>query len=148
MSKFIWNQWKSSKQYAHSSHRNDDHHSCGYCEHTILMISIMPVATVSILFWWFSLISDEFWHETSCIWKVISLPFYVYVERKKWSMDVISVFILVWMWMCHSSHGYDDVIMSKATVSILFWWFHWFRMNFDMRPIAFERLSLYLSMYM
>jgi hypothetical protein len=41
------------------------------------------VGAVSILFWWFSLISDEFWYETSCIGKDISLPFYTYVECKK-----------------------------------------------------------------
>jgi hypothetical protein len=66
---------------------------------------------------------DEFWYEISYIRKIISLPFYAYVEYKKWSTDAILTSILVWMWPCHGNHGYDDIIMPVATVSILFWWF-------------------------
>jgi hypothetical protein len=84
---------------------------------------IMLVATVSILFWWFSLILNEFWYEISCIGKIIFIPFYTYVERQKRSTDVILASIIVWLWSCHSSHGYDDVIMRVTTMSIPFWWF-------------------------
>jgi hypothetical protein len=83
----------------------------------------MLVAAVNILFWWFLLILDEFWYEINCIRKIISLLFYAYVKHQKWSTDAILVSVLVWMWTCHSSHRQDKVIISMATVSILFWWF-------------------------
>jgi hypothetical protein len=51
--------------------------SLDYCEHIVLMIS------------------DEFWHETSCIGMIISLIFYAYVERQKRSPDAILMSVLV-----------------------------------------------------
>jgi hypothetical protein len=43
----------------------------------------MSVATVSTLFQRFSLILDEFLYGTNCIGKIISLAFFIYVERPK-----------------------------------------------------------------
>jgi hypothetical protein len=97
---------------------------CGHVTLATGMINvIMSVATMSILFWSFLLILDEFWHETSCIGNVISLPFRAYVEHPKRSLNVILASDFVWMLPCHSSHGYDDIIMLVTTMSILFSWF-------------------------
>jgi hypothetical protein len=87
------------------------------------MTSTMSVATMGILFRWFPLILDGFWYETSYIGNVVSLPLDKYVEHRKRSTDAILMSILVWMWPCHSSHGYDDVIMYMTIVIILVWWF-------------------------
>jgi hypothetical protein len=87
------------------------------------MMSSLPTATMSILFQWFPLIPDEFWHATSCIRKAISLSFCAYVKCPKWSSDVIWMSILIWMLPHHSSNGRDDIIMPIATVRTLFWLF-------------------------
>jgi hypothetical protein len=42
-------------------------------------------------------IPDEFGHGASCIENVISLAFYAYIERQKWSVDAIWASILVLM---------------------------------------------------
>jgi hypothetical protein len=81
---------------------------------TDMITSAMHVARVDVLFWWFLLILKKFWHGTSCIEKVISLPFYAYAECQKWSSDGILTSILIWMWPCHSSHhahGYCEHIV-------------------------------------
>jgi hypothetical protein len=66
---------------------------------------IMPLTTVSILFYWFPLILDEFWHVTSCIENVISFPFYAYVECQKWSP----------MWFWHPfEYEWDHVIVATS----------------------------------
>jgi hypothetical protein len=84
------------------------HHVCGYCGHTILMI---PVDFRRILTW------DQL-H-----WKNYLLTFLRICRTLKRSMDATLASILVWMWLCHSSHKHDDVNMPVATLSILFWWF-------------------------
>jgi hypothetical protein len=61
-------------------------------------------------------------HTFLCIEKAISIPFYAYVERRKRSLDVILVSILVWICPCHNSYGHDDIVMFVATVNILFSW--------------------------
>jgi hypothetical protein len=66
----------------------------------------MPVATVSTLFRWFSLIPDEFWYESSCIRNIISLAFFTYVQRSKWNPNVIWASFLAWMWMGNNSNGH------------------------------------------
>jgi hypothetical protein len=78
---------------SHSNHRHDD--------------VMMHVVTVDILFWWFPLILDEFWHDTSCVERLSPyLSIYAYVEHRKRSPDAILAFVLVWMWSYHSSHGH------------------------------------------
>jgi hypothetical protein len=89
---------------------------------TCMMMSVIPVATVSILFWWFLLNPDKFWYETSCIGKIISFSFYAYVEYQKRSLEAILTSVLVWIWPYHNSNGITDVIMPMTNVIILFWW--------------------------
>jgi hypothetical protein len=52
------------------------------------MMLAIPIATVSILFQQFSLISNEFRHGTSYIGNFIYLAFYAHVECPKQSLDV------------------------------------------------------------
>jgi hypothetical protein len=100
----------------HSSHRHDD--------------VIMRVATVSILFWWFLFIMNEFWYKTSYIRNGIFLSFYAYVERQKRITNMTLTTVLVWMWQllqawwCHHVRGYCEHTILMISIYCK-WYLTW-----------------------